>query len=566
MMRLKFKSIGAQIKFGYVVVIFLFIIVILSIFVISINFNMKHNRLIQSIIEANQIQMVMSEYTPTIVNELSSAERRSAVYQNAEVTRNQVYKNIEYLDKTILGENNYSRVKLEAIKAKLDTYFDNLKDISEGSETLSMNEIQNKYQKIRDQDVFISNGVKELISSELQFSEETNKEVNKQFNRMLLMSLSAVIFIISIAAIYSLRLSGRISKALKKLAEASKSIEQGDLRINDIHLDSRDELKVLSIAFNNMKKGLILMTQKIDDVGENVSTSAIQLTDNIKLNSEVSTQITMSIQEIASGAEKQAKVASNTYETIETVKDSLQTITRNSNNVMELSNESNKVASEGAQAIHRFVEQINTISETMQSSADAISELNVKSKRIEKIIEVITSISEQTNLLSLNAAIEAARAGVAGRGFAVVADEVKKLADQSAISAKQITNMIEDIQIETSKINASIYKGVDEVESATNLISQAKDALSNIETSNLKVNNEVESMTTGITGILDSVLGIYSTSKEVSAIAQQFAATSEEIAASTEEQTNNLEQMSDASELLTDNAIALRGLIKDMKI
>lgn len=562
---IRFKSIGAQIRFGYAIVIVLLVAVISAVFFISINFNSKHNEILMSIIKSNQIRENMGTYTPTIINQLSLAERRKALYENAAKTREELYGSIDYLDKTISEENAEGRLKLEAIKIKLDTYFDSLKEISDGSETLSMTEIHQKYQQIRNYDGFIANGVNELVSSQLKFSEGVKEEINRQFNLILLFIVVVVTLVILSAMVYSLKMSGRISKALKCLTETAGKIEQGDLRVADIILDSEDELKLLSTAFNSMKKGLIVITQKVHDVGHSVSSSAIQLNENIRQNADVSTQITISIQEIAGGASKQAKAACDTYDTVEVIKDSLQAIAKNSDNVLSLSEDSKKIANEGTQSINLFIEQINIINNTMQNAAKAIGELNEKSKNIEKIIDVITSISEQTNLLSLNAAIEAARAGEAGRGFAVVSDEVKKLAEQSALSAKQITDMIKNIQQETGKINESIYKGVDEVKDATKLMSSAKNALDNIKSSNSKVNHEIVTMSSSITQVLESVLLIYSASREISAIAQQFAASSEEIAASTQEQSSRLEQMAEASEILSENAGELQDLIKDLK-
>lgn len=563
---LKFKTIGAQIKFGFGIIIFLLVLVITSIFVIAINYNEKHNEVITSIIKANQIQEIMSEYTPTIISQLSFEAKRKSLYDNSLETSEKVYGSLEYLYEHMSNENKEGSDKLIVIKTKLDTYFENLKEISASNEELSMDDIQKKYQKIREYDISVSESVRELISSQLKFSDGMITQINHEFNLIVVVSGIIIVLIIFFALFYALKLSGRISKALRKLTEAAKCIEQGDLRVNDIKIDSEDELKILSIAFNNMKKSLIELTKKINNVGTNVSTSAIQLDENIKQNTEASTQITLSVQEIAAGATKQAEEANDTYGRIEEIRESLQAVATSSDKVMVLSDESKKVATIGSESISRFVEQINKINDTMQNAAKDIRELNIKSQSIEKIIEVIKSISEQTNLLSLNAAIEAARAGEAGRGFSVVAGEVKKLADQSAISAKQITSMIENIQHETGKINESIYKAVEEVNDAHRFVSQTKDALNNIEVSNSKVNSEIESMTGEITGILDSVYLIHSSSSEISAIAQQFATSCEEIAASTQEQASRLENMSVTSEMLSDNVSELQSLIKDMKV
>lgn len=241
-------------------------------------------------------------------------------------------------------------------------------------------------------------------------------------------------------------------------------------------------------------------------------------------------------------------------------------IASNSENVMGLSDKSKKTAEEGTESIGNFIDQINVIDKTMRNTAISIKGLNDRSVQIGKIISVITNIAGQTNLLSLNAAVEATRAGDAGKGFAVVADEIRKLADQSSTAARQITGVILDIQGETEKITESITIGVKEVDGAARMVSKVHEVLDNIDRSSLKVNDEIKLISTSINKLLDNVTRINETSKKISMITEGFAASSQEISASAQEQNDSLEEISETSKILSESANELSELIKNLNV
>lgn len=561
----RFKTIGGRIKFGYAFVIILLVAVITFITVFTINIISRQSSILKTITKANQIQDIISKYTPTLVNQLAQADSRKNMFMNSSSVRAKVDEELVYLDKSIPLLDSEGRKNLKAVTAKVDTYFSNIKEISDGSQSLSMGEILQKYQNVRSCNNFIVEGVKELVSSQLVYSEITSKEIDHQFRIILIIILVLVIICIVSSVFYSFMMARKITNGFGRLTKASKEIAFGNLKGEDVLIKSGDELQILGNSFNDMKNNLIDISKKVHGIGLKVSISADEVQKGVQLNSEVGMQISSAIQEISAGAESQSEEATNTFIAVDKIQHILKSIVERANCVKDESVDSRKIAQEGVNYIDNFIKQINVINSTMSETVGSIGELNEKSVRIGKIIGLITSIAEQTKLLSFNAAIEAARAGPAGRGFAVVADEVNNLSLKTSESTKLISTIIKDVQDETKKMTDIINKVVFEVNNAICLVSSASTALINVENSTISVSEEISEVSINIEKVLENMLNISQSSSDISLIAQQFAASSQQIAASVEEQVATLEQITVTSSIMSDYSHQLEAAIQNLK-
>ncbi|TLN10193.1 methyl-accepting chemotaxis protein, partial [bacterium] len=247
-------------------------------------------------------------------------------------------------------------------------------------------------------------------------------------------------------------------------------------------------------------------------------------------------QLTQAIDQIASGAQEQARDIVHTSQMINEMAQSIEQVAGNAQNILDAAGQTANAAEKGKTAVGQAVEGMRTIQETVFAAASKIKDLGQRSQQIGEIIQVIDDIAEQTNLLALNAAIEAARAGEHGKGFAVVADEVRKLAERSGKATKEIADLITSIQNGTVEAVASMETGTSEVQKGVRLADNAGEALSEIlatiQTTNLQVQSiaaATRQMTANSVEVVKAVDNVSAITEESTAATQQMAASSSQV-------------------------------------
>ncbi|MBQ1461473.1 MAG: methyl-accepting chemotaxis protein, partial [Selenomonas sp.] len=220
----------------------------------------------------------------------------------------------------------------------------------------------------------------------------------------------------------------------------------------------------------------------------------------------------------------------------------------------------------GRDSINNVVKAMDSINDSATTVKASISELATRSEEISKIVELISGIAEQTNLLALNAAIEAARAGEAGRGFAVVADEVRKLAEESASSTKQIGDLVNQIQLDMKKAvaaseqsAASVANSMDFVRDADAVFESIKIAIDALAGGIREVSGNIKSVASGTKSMKEAV-------KEIAEVSNTNAAHTESVSAATEEQSASAEEIAAATRSMAEQAEELAHEIERFKV
>ena len=279
-----------------------------------------------------------------------------------------------------------------------------------------------------------------------------------------------------LAALLALGIAWSLSRTivgrLEQTVAIARNIAAGQLD-SPIPTGGRDELGQLLAAFGQMQDKLRGMIQGIK-----------QGTDQLVAASH---SISANSQQLSAAAQEQSSAASSMAATVEELTVSINHVSDNAGEAHDLSSQSGQLAQDGGQTIQASVDSMRSIAGTVQSSATRIGELGEHSERVSSIVSVIKGIADQTNLLALNAAIEAARAGEQGRGFAVVADEVRQLAQRTTNSTQEIAAMIEKIQAATQAAMSDMEVGVRQVNGGVDLANQAGEAVVSINTSSDKV-------------------------------------------------------------------------------
>ena len=263
-------------------------------------------------------------------------------------------------------------------------------------------------------------------------------------------------------------------------------------------------------------------------------------------------QISSNSEKMALGAQHQTSEAVKVVHAVEEMTKSIFTSSQNTSSAAEASKHAGKIAKDGGKVVEETIHGMINIADIVKSSADTVKALGKNSEQIGEIIQVINDIADQTNLLALNAAIEAARAGEQGRGFAVVADEVRKLAERTTKATKEIAVMIKQIQKDTSKAVDSMQKGTTEVERGKISAQNARESLKEI--------------ISGADKVVDIVSQVAAASEEQSATSEQISKNIESIGNVTQESASGIQQIAHAAEDLNKLTNDLQELVSQFKV
>ncbi|WP_342536618.1 methyl-accepting chemotaxis protein [Sporosarcina sp. FSL K6-3508] len=359
------------------------------------------------------------------------------------------------------------------------------------------------------------------------------------FIRSMLFLIGGIFAILAVIA--SIVMSLRITKRIKSISDLSLAMSNGDLT-QQVTVKVKDEIGDMGENFNTMSNSLKETIKKIAHESQQLSATSEELAASSIENQTASNEISESIQFVATGTDEQDAAMKNAVGIINEVYKHVDDVTVSMDNVSNSIHYSTETAIQGSDVVEQTVNQMVEIDKNVSSSAEKISMLNEKSNEIRQISFIIQSISEQTNLLALNAAIEAARAGEHGKGFAVVADEVRKLAEQSSNSALQINEIIQDIEDGIEDSMGLVNLGVSSAKEGMKLVNESGKAFGEIKDSILagttkisEVNIAMENMKNHIAEVVVHIEDVSKTSIEVNNYSQNVAASSEEMSASMEE-------------------------------
>jgi methyl-accepting chemotaxis protein len=406
---------------------------------------------------------------------------------------------------------------------------------------------------------------------------------------------------------------------LKGVADVATRIASNDLTGDVIPKSNKD---VLSNAFMGMTGNLRATIHKVIENANQLTGASSELASSADQAGRATSQIAVTVQQVARGTTQQSESVSRTALSVEQMAHAIEGLAKGaqeqasaveqaSNITTELTNALSGVAGnaeavsrdsaraaqsarEGAATVRQTLEGMQTIKLRVDHSASKVQEMGQRSQEIGAIVEAIEDIASQTNLLALNAAIEAARAGEHGKGFAVVADEVRKLAEKSAISTKEIGGLIRGIQKTVDEAVEAMNQGVEEIDRGLKQASGAGETLNNILTAADAVNQQAQQASQATQTMNKSALLLVQSMESVSAVVEENTAATEqmtassnevsqaieniasvseensaaveEVSASTEEMSAQVEEVSASSETLAEMAHQLQAVVASFKI
>ncbi|MCM3593127.1 HAMP domain-containing protein [Brevibacillus borstelensis] len=358
----------------------------------------------------------------------------------------------------------------------------------------------------------------------------------------------------------------RITGPIINIAEHARRVSQGDLTVDQVQVIRKDEIGQLAQDFNKMTSHLQEVIREVRGSTLSVASTAEQLSASAEQSTQAGEQVAVAIQEVAAGSQKQADQLDSASRVVDEMAGEVKRITDAAISVTHTSQQASERSLEGNKAIQTAINQMNSINHTVEELSEVVEGLGQRSTQIGNIIEVITGIAEQTNLLALNAAVEAARAGEHGRGFAVVADEVRKLAEQSSGSAQQIADLIAAIQAETAKAVTSMESATQEVREGIQLVHGAGESFGHIQGSVGEVAQQIDSVASSAEKLKAGMDGVMDVIRQIAHIANETASGSQNVSAATEEQLAAMEEIASSAEALSKMMEELNDLVQRFKV
>lgn len=315
----------------------------------------------------------------------------------------------------------------------------------------------------------------------------------------------------------------------EKISEVIEAVTKGDLT-KELQVENDDEVALLMQKINQMIHDLNSLIGEVHTAGDSLA--------------EASTQITSAAEEMSTGAGEQASQTREVATAVEEMSKTVIESSKNAGEAADMAKRASGLANVGEKVFQETIGGMTKIAQLVKKSAEIVDTLGKSSAQIGEIIQVIDDIADQTNLLALNAAIEAARAGEQGRGFAVVADEVRKLAERTTSATKEIAGMIKRIQQETSQVVLAMTEGNTEAENGMKLVDNAASSLS-----------QIISSVNGVVGMINQIAGA----------AQEQSSTSEQISHNVENISSVAARVSGATSDLAHTAENLNKLTEHLR-
>ncbi|MFD1850778.1 methyl-accepting chemotaxis protein [Oceanobacillus bengalensis] len=559
---LKFKRISTRIMFGFgLLIVLTFILSTLSYLAID-----KLNNNTKEIIEKEVPLLIIDENFTYNMSQSLSMVRGYFLYDDKEI-KERLEANMEKgeeIEKEMLSRSDSENIKsLLDKKAKWeDLVIDSINEYEFGN--------SEKAKEILLESMSLSD---EIMNSSEKLSSSREDNLKEQGEEIVSYGKSTVIFILIISGlvliigiVIAFKTTKSLTNPILAIMKRMNDLAKGDLSKELLKTEAEDEIAQLAKATNTMSDNNRNLLSRIAEVSESVSSQSEELTQaasEVKAGTE---QVATTMEELATGSETQANSASELTTIMGTFANRVEEANENGERIQENSGKVLEMTTKGSQLMNSSTEQMNKINHIVKDAVEKVQSLDKHSQEISTLVSVIKNVADQTNLLALNAAIEAARAGEHGKGFAVVADEVRKLAEQVASSINEITGIVNNIQTGSSIVVDSLKNGYSEVELGTSRIETTGETFNEISSAVTEMVQSIRFVSENLSEIAAGSQEMSSSVEEIASVSEEAAAGVEQTAASAQQTSGSMEEVAGSSEHLAKLAEELNELVRLFKL
>ncbi|WP_182199968.1 methyl-accepting chemotaxis protein [Paraliobacillus salinarum] len=560
----QFKSLRTKILVGFLLLVLL--IFAYSTFTILTNYQLKSS--FENITEEDLNTLLTDETLVFNISERIGLARGYVLYGDASYLErfDEITEKSKKLEEEIADESSFAEIrKLAEDSAKWQEQLERnvFAEYRRGNEEEAASYLKNTAEPVAQR---IIADFKTLVEKREEHIMEDSDRIVTNFEYVNLYGFIAAIIIFFVAIATGLYVARIITQPIKKVKERMVTIASGDLQEEPLEINTRDEVADLVHAMNTMQANLKEIVNEIQTVSSTVSHQSEQLTQSSDQVKEASEQVAVTMEELSRGSESQANTTSDISASMSDFAQKITEANIKGENIYNSSRTMTDLVSSGKQEMDSSIQQMAQIFQVVSDAVTQVKGLDEQSKEITKLVNVIKDVAEQTNLLALNAAIEAARAGEHGKGFAVVADEVRKLAEQVAQSVTDITRIVTSVQTETDQVATALEGGHKEVETGMNQVVNTGSIFEQIDSELNTLASEIKDISNNLSTINSNSERMSSGLEDIASVSEESAAGIEQTAASIQETSSSMEEVANNSGQLAKLADHLKVLVRKFKL